>query len=138
MHLNPIATVLICEDDDIMMTILHHQFKMLKINYIRKQDGKEGFEYLKANAKNPTIDLLISDILMPEMTGLELVAAVRNDLKLTFPILIISAVERNSVSEEALDLGADDFIAKPFRPDEIALRIRRLLKKHYPERFATI
>ena len=138
MHLNPIATVLICEDDDIMMTILHHQFKMLKINYIRKQDGKEGFEYLKTNAKNLTIDLLISDILMPEMTGLELVAAVRNDLKLTFPILIISAVERNSVSEEALDLGADDFIAKPFRPDEIALRIRRLLKKHYPERFATI
>ena len=132
MHLNPIATILICEDDDIMMTILHHQFKMLKINYVRKQDGKEGFDYLKAN---PTIDLLISDILMPEMTGLELVAAVRNDLKLRIPILIISAVERNSISEEALDFGADDFIAKPFRPDEIALRIRRLLKRHYPERF---
>ena len=138
MHLNPIATVLICEDDDIMMTILHHQFKMLKINYIRKEDGKEGFEYLKANNNDTHIDLLITDILMPEMTGLELVRAVRKDLKLTLPILVISAVESNSISEEALDLGADDFIAKPFKPAEIALRIRRLLKRHYPGRFPPI
>jgi DNA-binding response OmpR family regulator len=132
MHENPIATILICEDDDIMMTILHHQFKLLKINYIRKEDGRAGYDFLKTK---PNIDLLISDILMPEMTGLELVAAARKDLKLKIPILIISAVEQNNISEEALDMGADDFIAKPFKPDEIALRIRRLLKSHYPGRF---
>jgi CheY-like chemotaxis protein len=132
MHTNPLATILICEDDDIMMTILHHQFKLLKINYIRKEDGKAGYDFLKTK---PQIDLLISDILMPEMTGLELVEAVRKDLKLKIPILIISAVEQNNISEAALDMGANDFIAKPFRPDEIALRIRRLLKAHYPDRF---
>jgi DNA-binding response OmpR family regulator len=133
MSSNFIATVLICEDDDIMMTILHHQFKMLKINYVHCPDGKAGYEYLKHSSAN--IDLLISDILMPEMTGLELVDAVRREMKLKLPILIISAVEQNNISEEALDMGANDFIAKPFRPDEIALRIRRLLKSHYPERF---
>ncbi len=117
--------VLLAEDDIMMLKTI--EFKLLKEGYqvIACADGKEAM--LKIESENP--DIIISDIMMPFFTGLDIVNRVKIELKLTTPIIILSAVGLENTVVEAFELGADDFITKPFSPNELIMRIKRLLLK---------
>lgn len=114
--------ILICEDEEIMLTAL--QFRLRKQGYdvIVAEDGKEAMEKLETESP----DFMVADIMMPYVTGLELILHVRNVKKSEMPIIIISAMDNDDTVLEAFRLGADDFIAKPFKPNELILRIKRL------------
>ncbi len=86
-------------------------------------DGDEALEVLR----DWTPDLIITDLAMPNMDGLELCRRVRE--KLTVPIIILSVrgEERNKI--EALDAGADDYVTKPFGPKELLARVRAMLRR---------
>lgn len=118
-------TILVCEDEEIMLTAL--EFRLRKYGYTvqRAVDGQEALDYL--NDSLP--DVVIADIMMPHVTGLELVSHIRDELKSNIPIIVISALELDEVVLEASKLGADDFITKPFRPVELVLRVRKLLQE---------
>ena len=74
-------------------------------------------------------DLIMTDLLMPFVGGLEIINKIRNELKLKTPIIVLSALGDEETIIEALKLGADDYITKPFSPNELTVRVRRLLMK---------
>ncbi|MES2545062.1 MAG: response regulator transcription factor [Bacteroidota bacterium] len=117
--------VLVAEDDIMMLQTLTFRLKKEGYDVIACADGKEALH--KILSQNP--DIIITDIMMPYLTGLDLVNKVKIELKLNIPIIMLSAVGLEKTVIEAFELGADDFITKPFSPNELIVRIKRLLIK---------
>ncbi|MEO0646270.1 MAG: hybrid sensor histidine kinase/response regulator [Cyanobacteria bacterium J06650_10] len=87
-------------------------------------DGQAALNYVE---KQPP-DLILLDVMMPEMDGYEVTRRIRNDKKLAYiPILLVTAHDQSSLTE-GLDSGADDFIRKPFDIDELMARVRSLIR----------
>ncbi len=87
-------------------------------------DGKQAKDFLAKNS----YDIIILDIFMPFYSGLELIEFARKELSLSTPIIILSAEGSEQTVLEAFELGADEFVAKPFSPAELIVRIKRLKK----------
>ena len=117
--------ILICEDEEIMLTALEYRLRKQGYDVILAEDGKQALK--KVQEENP--DVLVADIMMPYITGLELIQFIRQELKSTLPVIVISALEHDDVVLEAFRLGATDFITKPFKPNELILRIKRILQE---------
>lgn len=117
--------VLICEDEEIMLTALEFRLRRQGLEVVKAEDGKQAIA--KIQSEKPT--LVIADVMMPYVTGLELIQHIRQDLKSNMPIIIISALEQDEIVLEAFKLGATDFITKPFRPNELILRIKRIFQE---------
>jgi len=110
----------------------------MTIRVLEYQFNRDGFEILKANSgreakkvldENDNIDVLITDVYMPTMNGLELINYVRNDLQKTIPIIVISRVNVKENINEALSLQADVYMTKPFNLDELSRTVNQLLNK---------
>ena len=121
--------ILICEDEEIMLTALEFRLKKHRFDVDLAKDGNVALEKIKADKP----DMVIVDILMPEVSGLEVIDYIRKDLKSEIPIIVISALEHDEILMEAFQKGANDFISKPFKPVELLLRIKRI----FQERAAT-
>ncbi len=117
--------ILICEDEEIMLTALEFRLRRQSFEVLRAEDGQKA----KAKIEADDPDLIIADIMMPHVTGLELIKFVREELKRETPIIIISALELDDVVLKAFRLGANDFITKPFKPYELILRIKRIFQE---------
>lgn len=118
-------TILICEDEEIMLTALEFRLKRQGFTVLRAEDGRKAIDIV--NTQSP--DLIIADIMMPHVTGLDLIKYIRQDLKRETPIIVISALEMDEIVLNAFRLGANDFITKPFKPYELILRIRRIFQE---------
>ena len=90
----------------------------------RAEDGREGLYY----AQEYPIDLAIVDLGLPTMSGVELIKQVRADGK-AYPILVLTARDRWQDKVEALKLGADDYVVKPFHVEELLARVDALLRR---------
>ena len=108
-----------------MLTALEFRLKRQGFEVLKAEDGQKAVELVRS--EDP--DLIIADVMMPHVTGLELITFVRKELKKETPIIIISALELDEVVLEAFRLGASDFITKPFKPYELILRIRRIFQE---------
>lgn len=117
--------VLVCEDEEIMLTALEFRLRKQGYNVTIAEDGRKALEILETQVP----DIIVADIMMPHVTGLELVQHIRETMNSSVPIIMISALELDEVILEAFRLGANDFITKPFKPSELVLRIRRLTTK---------
>jgi DNA-binding response OmpR family regulator len=117
--------ILVCEDDEMVLKMV--EFKLRKDGYEVHVtgDGKAALEQIRSFQP----DLIITDIMMPYLTGLEIVHQVRKDLRLSTPIIIVSSIGLEKTVLEAFQLGADDFITKPFSPNELSVRVKKLLMK---------
>jgi DNA-binding response OmpR family regulator len=113
--------ILIAEDEPLMLKML--EFRLLKDGYevIAAVDGKQALEFL--NAANP--DMVITDIMMPFASGLEILGEVKKITGKKIPVIMLSAMGQENVVLEAFQLGADDYITKPFSPNELSMRVRR-------------
>ncbi len=87
-------------------------------------DGEEGL-FL---AQNPELDLIILDLLLPKQNGLEVLRALRKD-HINTPVLILTAKDSPKNKVEGLDLGADDYLTKPFGFEELLARVRALIRR---------
>lgn len=117
--------ILIAEDEAMMLAALQQNLETDGYEVIATTDGREAIEQFKLTRP----DLIITDILMPYTSGLELIGVVKSDPNQSVPIIVLSAMGQEATVLEAFNLGADDFITKPFNPTELGLRVRRLLKK---------
>lgn len=115
--------ILVVDDNKEIRDIVRLYLINSGFQVIEASNGREAMEIL---CKNP-VDLLILDIMMPEMDGIEVLDAVGQDRD--FPIIFLSA--KSSVKEkiEGLYLGADDYLAKPFDPAELVARSIALLRR---------
>ncbi|CAB4429500.1 unnamed protein product [Rhizophagus irregularis] len=96
-------------------------------------DGREALKKLK-KLKNPP-DLILSDIMMPNMNGFELLKSIRSDISTQLiPVILLSAKAGEEASIEGLDKGADDYLTKPFSARELIARVRVNIKLSYLRR----
>ena len=117
--------ILIAEDDEMMLRTMEFKLKREGFDVIACANGEEASN--KIITESP--DVIITDIMMPIITGLDIVRKVKSELNLNIPIIVLSAVGLEKTVLEAFELGADDFITKPFSPNELIVRVRRLMLK---------
>ena len=118
-------TILIIEDELHVADLIKQTLEEEGYHVIHAADGLAGMEIIKNNA----IHLLILDILLPNMNGLEVCKKIRNDGFTDLPILILTALGSAENIVLGLDTGADDYLAKPFKLIELKARIRNLLRR---------
>lgn len=122
MNLN--KKIVLAEDNSILSKLL--QFKLEKEGYqlLIASNGKEAVDLITNN--NP--DMILTDIMMPFISGLEVISHVRNKLEMKTPIVVFSSAGQEEMVLSAFNLGATDFMSKPFSPNELIIRIKRLLQ----------
>ena len=113
--------ILIAEDDALILSTLEFRLKKEGYEIITAIDGREALK--KIEEYRP--DLIISDIMMPYVSGLEIIGTVKEKYKDEMAIIILTTMGQEEVVLEAFELGADDFISKPFSPSELSIRIKR-------------
>jgi two-component system response regulator PhoP len=116
--------LLLVEDDQSLGRSLAAQLESAGYTVDRAEDGREGLYY----AREYPIDLAIVDLGLPTMSGVELIQALRADGK-EYPILVLTARDRWQDKVEALKLGADDYVVKPFHVEELLARVDALLRR---------
>jgi two-component system, OmpR family, response regulator VicR len=117
--------ILICDDDLMILKTTETKLKREGYETTTAHDGKIGQEIIENN----DFDLMIIDLLMPYINGLELIELVKKKLNKTTPIIVLSSVGLEETVLRAFDLGADDYIVKPFSPNELSIRIKRLISR---------
>ena len=124
--MNPMVTqdplILLIEDEPEIRRFLRTSLPVEGYRLIESTSGQEGLT--QAAARNP--DLILLDLGLPDMDGLDVIKQVRTWT--TLPILIISARDQEQMKVDALDLGADDYVTKPFGIPELLARIRTALR----------
>ena len=115
--------ILVAEDEPSMLMAIEAKLRNEGFEVKGVSDGQEALKALEESWP----DLIITDILMPYTSGLELIGIVRTNPK-KIPIIVLSGLGQEDTVMEAFQLGADDFITKPFNPTELSVRVKRLLK----------
>ncbi|MFO8130259.1 MAG: response regulator transcription factor [Bacteroidales bacterium] len=118
--------VLVCEDDEMIMKMVEYKMSREGYEVILARNGKEAAEKIKTQ----DFDLIITDLLMPYMTGLELVNILREKLGKKTPVIVLSKIGLEETVLKAFNMGADDYMVKPFSPSELSVRASRLLHKN--------
>ena len=117
-------SILVCEDDFAIKTMISTKLKQENYSVYTVQNGREALKLMEKQQ----IDLVVSDIMMPEMDGYEFVQTLR-ETKHTLPILMITAKSQLESLEAAFKLGVDDYMVKPLRLEELVLRVKALLRR---------
>lgn len=118
-------TVLLADDDELLASLLNFRLEKAGYNVQHVLDGKEVKKYLSHSMP----DIIVSDIMMPYFSGIELINHVRKELSSQTPIIIISSAGNEENVLSAFELGANDFISKPVSPSELLVRIAREVNK---------
>lgn len=113
--------ILVAEDELIMLKTIELRLRKDGHDVTTCSDGREAIR--KIEETNP--DLIITDIMMPFASGLEIIEAVKHKAHKSTRIIVLSAMGQENVVLEAFQLGADDYITKPFSPNELSMRVRR-------------
>ena len=118
--------VLVADDEPMLLKTIELKLKKEGYEVITCLDGREAVAKIEGN--DP--DMVITDIMMPFISGLEIVSIIRQKLNRKIPIIVLSAMEQEKVVMEAFELGADDYITKPFSLNEMAIRVKRLMNQY--------
>ena len=116
--------ILIAEDDRELRQLFQHVLTKNGYSVVGVSNGEEALHALDTSY----YDLIISDIMMPKMDGYQLVSALR-EAGMTTPVMMITAKDEDADRILGLDIGADDYIVKPFSPGEVMARIRAVLRR---------
>ena len=116
-------TILIADDEPEIRTLLRLYLENENYQIIEAENGKQALELLKKEH----VDLCLLDIMMPEMDGYHVLQELRKTSNI--PVMILSAKDADSEKILGLNLGADDYLAKPFEIEELDARLRALLRR---------
>ena len=118
-------TILVCDDDKQIVEAIDIYLTGEGFKVIKAYDGYEALEYLDKNE----VDLLIVDVMMPRMDGITMTAKLRE--KYDFPVIFLSAKSEEVDKILGLNMGADDYITKPFTPMELMARVNSQLRRYH-------
>jgi two-component system, OmpR family, response regulator len=122
--------VLLIDDDQRLFELLASYLGQNGLSLVGAQDGARGLAALEAEP----FDAVLLDVMMPGMTGLEVMKRVRQ--KSRVPVIMLTAKGDETDRVVGLELGADDYVAKPFSPRELLARLRAVLRRAAPEALA--
>ena len=120
--------ILVVDDDKEIVQLLEIYIRNEGYEPVAAYNGKEALTKLNTN---PDIGLVILDLMMPEMDGMEVIKQVRKDSDI--PILVLSAKTTDMDKIQGLISGADDYVTKPFNPLEVMARVKSLLRRSQGE-----
>lgn len=124
--MNPRKTLLVMDDEPSICKILEHFLKK-DFNVFVKSDGAEGMLWLEEGNE---VDLIIADLQMPNLNGKEFLKIARaSNLYTDIPVIILSGSDESSERIQCLNLGADDFMVKPFNPVEVQAKVNAILRR---------
>jgi len=115
--------VLVVEDDAAILRGLKDNLEAESYEVLTATDGEVGYQLIRDAAP----DLVVLDLMLPKMSGYELCKKVRDE-GMTTPILMLTARGEETDRVLGLDLGADDYVTKPFHPRELLARVRSLVR----------
>lgn len=115
--------LLIVEDDPLIRKTVEMKFRKEGFEVLVAIDGREGIEKIKTD--DP--DVVLTDIMLPYVNGLEIVRTVKARKDKRTPVIVFSTMGQEAMVEEAYALGADEFVKKPFSLAELAIRVKRLV-----------
>ena len=118
------ATILVVEDEDTLREELTYQLEQEGYRVVAAADGARALEL--ARSEEP--DLILLDVMLPELSGTELTRIIRRESNV--PIVVLTARGSEIDKVVGLELGADDYVTKPFSLRELQARIRGLLRRH--------
>lgn len=119
------STVLIVEDNSMSADLLSRRVGKLGHRYLSAKHGREALNIMSSNV----IDLVLLDIQMPVIDGLEVLKAMKSDADLErIPVVMISATANDEIIHRCMELGADDYIAKPYNATILQARANPLIK----------
>ncbi len=120
--------VLVVDDSDVMRKIILRNLRLAGYNVDKCYEASHGFEALYHLSKDD-VDLVLTDINMPEMDGLDFIREVRKmQLSKRVPIIVITSEGSQQMVRDAVAAGADGFIVKPFTPEKLQDRLERVLR----------
>ncbi|HVE90691.1 MAG TPA: response regulator [Actinomycetota bacterium] len=121
------ARILVVDDDASILRLVRLNLEMEGYDVLEASDGKQALDALAKSKKLP--DLMVCDVMMPGMDGLEVVRRIRKDDQLAaLPVLLLSAKAQDRDVQHGKSAGADDYLTKPFDPDDLLETVARLLK----------
>lgn len=128
MHEMKQKSILICEAGEVLLSAL--EFRLKKNGYLTRmaKDGRIARDMMEE--KMP--DLLIADLDAHPVSAVDLLRFMRHDLGFETPLIMLADLEKDDRILEAFSLGVTDFVAKPFNPNELILRIRRVFHENEP------
>ena len=118
------AKILICDDDADIVAALKIYLSSADYELFTASTGREALDCIRENG----IDLVLMDIMMPEMDGLAATARLREDFNI--PVILLTAKSELSDKVLGLNVGADDYVTKPFDPVEVQARVRSHLRRY--------
>ncbi|HZG60793.1 MAG TPA: response regulator transcription factor [Anoxybacillus sp.] len=116
--------VLVVDDEQSIVTLLQYNLQQAGFEVITANDGEEGMN--KAVSEQP--DLMILDLMLPKLDGIEVCKQLRQQKVMT-PILMLTAKDDEFDKVLGLELGADDYMTKPFSPREVVARVKAILRR---------
>ena len=126
MAVRPPTRILVAEDDPDIGSLLEHYLKKAGFLPAVVTTGRDVMPQVKRDAP----DLVVLDIMLPGLDGLQVCRAIRSDAATAaIPIIMLTAKAEESDRIVGLELGADDYITKPFSPNEVVARVRALLRR---------
>ncbi len=118
--------IVLAEDEPQIARLIEFKLKKEGYQVIWKENGKEALEAIKEDKP----DLILLDIMMPVMGGYEVLRHIKKDEGLKdIPVIMLTARAQEKDVVKGIDLGAEDYITKPFHPAELLARVRRILGK---------
>ncbi|MGP4082677.1 response regulator transcription factor [Pseudalkalibacillus sp. R45] len=116
--------ILVIEDEESINTLLQFNLEQAGFEVITAMDGVTGLEL----AREEQPDLIVLDLMLPEMDGLDVCKNLRQS-QLLIPILMLTAKDDEFDKVLGLELGADDYLTKPFSPREVVARVKAILRR---------
>jgi len=117
--------ILVVDDDKMILEAITHSLTSEGYEVITATNGLQALEM----AQNKKLDLIISDIMMPDLSGLSMLSMLKQFYFNKIPVIIISSLDKSDVILSSLGLGADDFMAKPINFKELSIRVKKYEKK---------
>lgn len=114
--------ILIAEDEDILRKMMELRLSKEGYSVTAVSNGQDALNHLE----NHQTDLVITDIHMPQVSGLEVVGWMKQQPHNQIPVIVLSALGQEHVVMDAFSLGADDYITKPFSLNELVIRVKKL------------
>ncbi len=116
-------TVLVVDDEPRILRFVRAELESAGFGVLTASDGVSGLEM--AEAAKP--DLVVLDVIMPELDGFQVLEQLRD--RFSVPVILLTARGSDADKVRGLDLGADDYLTKPFSPDELSARVRAVLRR---------
>lgn len=121
--------IIIADDDETIREVVEFNLTDAGWDVVVFEDGDECWAYLESRVNSPP-DLVVLDVMMPELDGISVLEHIRNRDALTdLPVVMLTSRNREEDIVQALEAGADDFVAKPFSEAEVVGRIKSILSE---------